>query len=107
VKRAVFLARDAEDDLADLHDYVSESDSRDRADALIDKIEKAVQSLSILPKRGHPPPELDRIGVLDFREIHVEPTRIIYEVAGRDVIVHAVFDGRRDLQDLLARRLLR
>jgi len=45
--------------------------------------------------------------VFDFREVHVGPYRIIYEMGGRVVWVLAVLDGRRDIQDVLARRLLR
>jgi toxin ParE1/3/4 len=57
--------------------------------------------------RGHIPPELERIGVLEFREIFFKPYRIIYQVIRSDVYFHCVLDGRRDLQDLLQRRVLR
>ena len=87
--------------------YVLKMDSQQAADALIAGIEKACGSLIELPFRGHKPPELSRIGVSDYREIHHKPNRIIYRVAGSDVLVHCILDGRRDLQDLLAERLLR
>lgn len=58
-------------------------------------------------QRGHIPPEMARLGVHDFREIHYKPYRILYEIIGTEVIVHAVVDGRRDLRDILAARLLR
>jgi toxin ParE1/3/4 len=53
------------------------------------------------------PAEPGRVGVLEFREVTLKRYRIVYEVVGRTVYVHAVLDGRRDLEDLLVRRLLR
>lgn len=53
------------------------------------------------------PPELDRIGVTTYREVHFQPYRIIYEFSGPEVFIHGVLDGRRDMQSLLQRRLLR
>ncbi len=53
------------------------------------------------------PPELERVGVSRYREVHYKRYRIIYEVLGKTVYVHCVFDGRRDLQAVLERRLLR
>jgi toxin ParE1/3/4 len=50
---------------------------------------------------------LERLGVLEYREVFFKPYRIIYEVAGASVFVHCVLDGRRDLRDILQQRLLR
>ncbi|MBI5478304.1 MAG: type II toxin-antitoxin system RelE/ParE family toxin [Deltaproteobacteria bacterium] len=104
---AVLLTQEAEDDLVALHAYVSATASVARADALLTRLEDACRSLETMPRRGHVPPELERVGVTDFREIHVRPYRIIYEIVDGDVHVHAVLDGRRDLPELLAQRLLR
>ena len=60
-----------------------------------------------MPGRGHVPPELERIGVRGYLEIHFKPYRIFYQIAGRKVFVHCVLDGRRALQEVLERRLLR
>ena len=107
MKHAVYLTPEASDDLIDVYRYVATRDSVERADQLLDKLEDACRALSDFPSRGHVSPELERVGVFDFREIHVKPYRIIYEIVARKVYVHAVVDGRRDLQDLLQRRLLR
>lgn len=107
MKHAILLTRSAEDDLAEIFDYVEQHDSAERADALLDGIEQAIGSLKTLPERGHYPPELLRIGIREYRELHHKPYRIIYELHGREVIVHCVLDGRRDLQTLLHQRLVR
>ena len=56
--------------------------------------------------RGHFPPELGLVSVFDYREIHCNQYRIIYKPSDEDVIVFAVLDGRRSLQDLLLERLI-
>ncbi|HEY9549871.1 MAG TPA: type II toxin-antitoxin system RelE/ParE family toxin, partial [Kiloniellaceae bacterium] len=59
------------------------------------------------PERGRHPRELANLGITGFREIFFKPYRLIYRVEKRRVIVQLVADGRRDMQGLLSRRLLR
>ena len=103
----VMLIEDAEQDIMDTYAYIAKNDSRQSADYVLAELEKACLSLAELPGRGHVPPELLRISVATFLEIHFKPYRVIYEVEGRMVYIHCVLDGRRDLQELLERRLLR
>jgi toxin ParE1/3/4 len=74
---------------------------------LLDELETLCAHLSSLAHRGHVPPELERVAVTAYREVHFKPYRVIYEVVGKVVFVHCVLDGRRDMQSLLERRLLR
>ncbi len=104
---AVHLIEDAEKDLLDIYQYIAMNDSVEQADRLLDHLEGTVQELETFPMRGHIPPELERIGVLDFKEIHWKPFRIIYEIRKSEVFVHCILDGRRDLQELLQKRVLR
>lgn len=103
----VELVVDAEEDLFDICRYVAEQDSPGAAALLLDRLEAACNSLTELPSRGHVPPELEHIGVSAYREIDLAPHRIIYRIAGESVFIHAILDGRRNLGDLLHRRLLR
>ena len=103
----VFLTLEAEKDLLDIHAFVAANDSPAKADALLTRLEDTCAELGRLPNRGHVPPELKRIGVTSYREAHFKPYRVIYEIAGKHVYVHGVLDGRRDVQSLLERRLLR
>lgn len=107
MKCRIVITESAEADISEIHRYVESHDSPERADALLDGIEGVIASLAALPECGHYPPELLRIGIRDYRELHHKPYRIIYELHGREVIVHCVLDGRRDLQTLLHQRLLR
>jgi toxin ParE1/3/4 len=107
MKYSALLIEDAETDLLDIYRYVAQNDSFENADRLLDKIEEAIIKLSTMLLRGHIPPELERIGVLEFREVFFKPYRIIYQVIKLNVYVHCILDGRRDLQDLLQQRVLR
>jgi toxin ParE1/3/4 len=107
MKFSVLLVEDAEKDLWEIYLYVAQNDSVEKVDRLLDNLERAILKLETLPERGHFPPELERIGVREYREIFFKPYRIIYQVIRSEVFVHCVLDGRRDLQDLLQRRVLR
>ena len=107
MKYTVHLVIDAENDLLDIYWYVAGHDSAEKAGRLLDNLEDTIIKLETLPPRGHHPPELERIGVLEFREIFFKPYRIIYQVIKSNVYVHCILDGRRDLQDLLQQRVLR
>jgi toxin ParE1/3/4 len=42
----------------------------------------------------------------DFRQVFFKPYRVIYRIRDRSVFIYLIADGRRDMQPLLARRLL-
>jgi len=106
-KCEVHIISDAEDDIFDIYRYVARNDSVKKAENLLEDLEKTILTLQGFPGRGHLPPELERIAVYDYLEIHCKPYRIIYHIAESDVLIHCVLDGRRDVQDILERRLLR
>lgn len=107
MKYRVLVLAEAEDDIVDIYNYIALADGIERADHILSELQASCEKLNGLPRRGHVPPELETLGIRDFREIHFKPYRIIYEVVGRRVYVYAVLDGRRSLQELLERRLLR
>jgi toxin ParE1/3/4 len=107
MKFSIVLIIAAKSDLREIFRYVELNDSLERADNLVDGIEQAITALAVMPQRGHCPPELDKIGIREFREIHFKPYRIIYSIHKNKVIVHCVLDGRRDMQTLLQHLLLR
>ncbi len=102
----VFLTEDANDDLAEIYSYIATQDSPQKADYVLDQIEKKFISLSELPERGLPPKELLSLGIHEYREIFFKPYRIIYRILKKTVYVFLIVDGRRDMQTLLQRRLL-
>ena len=102
----VQLTDDATRDLEEICDYIDRHDEPDRADYVLEQIEKAFSSLAEYPERGNYPMELLDIGIREYREIFSKPYRIIYRVIENNVYVVLIADGRRDMQTLLQRRLL-
>ena len=107
MKHNVYILSDAEEDLFDIYQYVALSDSPLKAERLIQKLKDLCVRLEEYPDQGHVPPELATIGVYDYLEIPCKPYRVIYQVVGKDVFIHCVLNGRRDMQELLQHRLLR
>jgi toxin ParE1/3/4 len=67
---------------------------------------KAAANLESFPERGAYPKELLDLGIREYRQIFFKPYRVIYRVIGKCAYIYLIFDGRRDMQTLLARRLL-
>jgi len=103
----VRLTSEVESDLVDLFEYIARKDSIDNAYYVLEKLDTLILSIDQQPERGHYPPELDKRGVKDYREVHFKPYRVIYEIIGNHVVILGCFDGRRDMESLLERRLLR
>jgi toxin ParE1/3/4 len=102
----VQLTAGATNDLETIHAYLAERRSIEDADRLLDEFTGAIRTLERFPLRGAIPKELDALGVREFRQILLQPYRLIYHVAGNKVFILIIADGRRDMQALLERRLL-
>lgn len=105
-KYGVLLTEGAEQDLEAIHDYISEFDCVANANYVLDGLMGAVESLSKFPERGSFPKELVCLGIKEYRQTFFKPYRVIYRITGNQVIIYVIADGRRDMQSVLARRLL-
>lgn len=102
----VLVTEDALRDVEEIHDYIAELDAAANAHHVIDRIDEVVESLSTFPERGSHPKELLALGIREYRQTFFKPCRVIYRVIGQRVYIYLIADGRRDMQTLLARRLL-
>ena len=103
------LAAEAEGDLAAIYNHRLKqrgADGPDGAEALLDALYSAMEALADFPLRGSIPPELDVLGIADWRQILLLPYRIIYTLDGDVLTIAVVADSRRDFASLLERRLL-
>lgn len=103
----VYFSREAEEDLNDIFIYIEEHDGVSRALTILDQLQEKCMSLKKFAHRGHVPPELKRIHVDDILEVSSPPYRIIYEISDEEVHIGIVCDGRREITDLLQKRLFR
>ncbi|HEY3357552.1 MAG TPA: type II toxin-antitoxin system RelE/ParE family toxin [Polyangia bacterium] len=102
----VLLTDGAERDLEAIYDYIAGHDASAKADYVLDRLMEIAAGLATLPERGAHCPELQALGMRDVCQVLFKPYRIVYRVVGRRVFIAVIADGRRDLQALLARRLL-
>ncbi len=105
-KFEVLLTAGAEQDLEAIHDYISEFDCVANANYVLDQLVDLVEKLSRFPERGSYPKELVALGIKEYRQTSFKPYRVVYRVAESQVIIYLIADGRRDMQSVLARRLL-
>lgn len=101
----VVLTEDAERDLEDIVTHIATHDSPQSAEHVRGRMLEAAESLSAAPTRGSQPKELRDLGRQEYRQVFLKPYRLIYRVVER-VAIYLIADGRRDMQTLLAPRLL-
>lgn len=95
----------AENDLKVIIEYIAE-DSPTNALKILKKIKQKVSSLYTLPERGRIVPELQDQGISIYRELIIPPWRIIYRISEMKVYVLSVLDARRNVEDILLKRLI-
>jgi toxin ParE1/3/4 len=102
----VLLTEGAQRDLESIYDYIAKQDGPARADRVLDRLLVVAEQLREHPNRGTYPEELLALGIREYRQVYLRPYRLIYRAIGARVFISVIADGRRDFQNLLARRLL-
>lgn len=95
----------AMDDIVGIASYIAR-DSTINADKAMDRLERRIATLTTMPERGRVVPELRWHGINTVREIFEKPWRILYQLHAKQVVIVAVYDGRRQLNDVLLERFL-
>lgn len=94
-------------DMEEIFFFVAVNDNVQSANRLLDALEETCNKLEKFPQSDRTPPELRQTGIKSYLEIHYKPYRIIYEIDDNVIYIHAVIDGRRNVQEILSSRLLR
>jgi len=96
----------ATNDLVEIVSFVARK-APTNARRLLIRLRSKADSLERSRQRGRVVPELASTGARAWRELLVKPYRIVYRIRDDIVLVGAVVDGRRDLEDILLERLIR
>jgi len=96
----------AENDLLNIIEYIAE-ENLTNAKNIFSKIKGKVIDLNHLPERGKVVPELLDQGVHLYREMIINPWRIIYRISKKKVYVLSVIDSRQNADDILLKRLIK
>jgi plasmid stabilization system protein ParE len=70
-------------------------------------LQDKINSLKYFPERGRRVPELLDKNIKDYRELIETPWRIIYKIENNDVNIITTIDGRRNVQDILTKKLMK
>ena len=103
-KYEVIWSNVAENDLKNIIEYIAD-DSPSNAVKIFKNIKQKASTLYRLPKRGRIVPELQDQGILQYRELIIPPWRLIYRISDNNVYVLSVLDSRRNIEDILLKRL--
>ncbi len=95
----------AENDLKTIVEYIAE-DSPPNALKIFKSLKQKASSLYTFPERGRIVPELREQGILQYRELVISPWRILYRISEKRVLVLSVLDSRRNIEDILLKRLI-
>ena len=101
----VIWANVAESDLKDIIEYIS-IDSPQNALRILKNIKQKTSELYTLPERNRIVPGLQDQGILQYREMIIPPWKLIYRIAERKVYVLSLIDSRRNVEDILLKRLI-
>jgi len=102
----VLITQGAERDLEEIYDHIAEFDSPENAEYVLSRLLEVAERLAAFPDRGPHPKELQALGIREYRQTYFKPYRRIYRVIGKQVFIYLIADGRREMQSLLAGRLL-
>ncbi len=94
----------AENDLKEILEYIA-IDNPLSALEIFQEIKQRASSLYTFPERVRVVPELLDQSILIYRELVVPPWKIIYRISDKIVYVLSVLDSRRNVEDILLKRL--
>jgi toxin ParE1/3/4 len=92
-------------DIQEIVDYIADEDAT-IALKILDRLESKMNSLKEYPERGRVVPELLNQNIMEYHEIIETPWRIIYKIVDQNVFILTVIDGRRNVQDVLLKKLM-
>lgn len=104
--KTVLWTATAASDLHEIVEYIV-GDSASTAAKFLDRVDTAVAELKTHPEIGRVVPELAKHNIVKYREIILSPWRLFYRVEADRVYLMSLIDGRRNIEDILLRRILR
>ncbi len=102
----VIWTKPALNDLDEIISYIA-SDSIDIAIKQYERIKETAKEIATFPKQGRIIPELQNENITKFREIIVNPWRMMYRIEENRILILVIIDGRRNIEEILMKRQLR
>ncbi|MFH1214992.1 MAG: type II toxin-antitoxin system RelE/ParE family toxin [Pseudomonadota bacterium] len=105
-KYQVIWSVTAHADLSGIIEYIAQ-DSPATAKTILKNIKTKAANLYLSPQRGRVVPELNDQGITQYRELVINPWRLIYRITDDSVFVLSVLDARQNVEDILLARLIK
>ena len=104
-KISVVWSKSAVFDLKSIIEFISKNSPQNARETLA-LIKKDCLLLGFNPDLGKVPLELKKLQVSTYRELVVAPWRVFYRKEAERIVVLAVIDSRRDIDDALWARMI-
>ena len=104
-KFIVEWSESASNDLRSIIFHIAKERKKNAQDSFA-RIKKESLVLESFPDLGKVPNEFDKLQIGGFRELVISPWRVIYRKENNKVVVVAVVDSRRDLEDAVWNRMM-
>jgi len=101
----IVITDNAEQDLNEIILYIAQREIT-IAQGIYEKLQSKVFSLRTFPEKGRIVPELFDHNIFQYHEVIENPWRIIYKIEDKKVFIMTVLDGRRNVEDILLKKLL-
>ena len=105
-KYKVLVPPSVKKDLRDIVEYyyeVNQAYSR----KIFGKLVERISELEGFPEKGRVVPELRDHNIETYKELIEDPYRIIYKIVNDEVLLVSVIDGRRNVEEILIKKLQR
>ncbi|TVQ38558.1 MAG: type II toxin-antitoxin system RelE/ParE family toxin [Spirochaetaceae bacterium] len=102
----ILWSKDASDDLIEIISFIAERSGKKMARGIYFRIKEKVESVREFPATGRVVPELTSIGITEIHELIEPPWRIFYRIYQNEVRILAVIDGRRNIEEILYRKVI-
>ena len=102
----VIWSEDASLDLVDIISYIKSHSGKGIAKKIYTRIKSKIENIIDFPKAGIVVPELVNIGITDIYQIIESPWKIYYKILEDKILVLSVIDGRRNLEEILYKKII-
>jgi addiction module RelE/StbE family toxin len=105
-KFIVKMTQNAENDLDEIIMFIAKNNPRTSLE-IMERIQNKIRTLDHFPNRGGYVPELLARNMKQYRQITEPPWKIVYKIKDNVVTILAIVDSRRNLQDVLIKKILK
>jgi toxin ParE1/3/4 len=106
MKYKINWSKDAGEEFIEIISWYKHTTGKNIAQRIYSKINSRIKKLKDMPGMGKPVQILKDIGINDYRQIIQDHWIIYYKVEGQTVNIISVIDGRRNLEEILYKKMI-